>query len=145
MQVQDRELLLEDICSRLPYGVVAEFRDSETNEKSLCKIIKVSCSLRGNPSIIGAEKIGSDVTHIVSPVHCVRPYLFPLSTLTKNDEKELSYYSGISRVYNILYPNNDTSLADTLKGVRWLYAHHYDVNGLIPMGLANDATGLNIY
>ena len=75
----------------------------------------------------------------------MRPYLFPLSTLTKNDEKELSYYSGISRIYNILYPNNDTSLADTLKGVRWLYAHHYDVNGLIPKGLANDATGLNIY
>lgn len=27
----------------------------------------------------------------------------------------------------------------------WLNAHNFDYRGLIPMGLANDATGKNIY
>ena len=38
---------------------------------------------------------------------------------------------------NTLYPNCDA--------IDWLNAHHFDYRGLIPKGLAIDATGLNIY
>ena len=39
--------------------------------------------------------------------------------------------------YGILYP--------TIKSFDYLYKNHIDINDLIPMGLAIDATKLNIY
>ena len=32
-----------------------------------------------------------------------------------------------------------------LSGINWLLKNHFDINGLIPKGLAIDATNLNIY
>jgi hypothetical protein len=43
---------------------------------------------------------------------------------------EKAFIDGIEEI-NILYI--------------WLLKNHFDINGLIPMGLANDATNLNIY
>jgi hypothetical protein len=48
-----------------------------------------------------------------------------------NEYKHLVAFSGS--------PNGAAKFID------WLNAHHFDYNGLIPMGLAIDATGLNIY
>jgi hypothetical protein len=43
---------------------------------------------------------------------------------------ENAFIDGIE-VINILYA--------------WLLKNHFDINGLIPIGLANDATGLSVY
>ena len=52
--------------------------------------------------------------------------------MTEEQEKEWRY--TLSSDGNITYETVD-----------WCNKNHLDYRGLIPMGLANDATGLNIY
>ena len=59
-----------------------------------------------------------------------KPYLFPMSSMTEEQRKEY----GLVLCGELSINQYD-----------WLNAHHFDYRGLIPMGLANDATGLNIY
>ena len=61
-----------------------------------------------------------------------KPYLFPLSSMTEEQEKEWLY--TLSSDYHITYDTVD-----------WLNKNYFDYRGLIPMGLAIDATNLNIY
>jgi hypothetical protein len=61
----------------------------------------------------------------------VRPYLFPLSSMTEEQKEDMIKSScGIG---------SDKNVFD------WWNKNHFDYHGLIPLGLANDATGLNIY
>ena len=84
-----------------------------------------------------------------------KPYLFPMSSMTHEQRKELIAYAGYekreedvgyhSETYyydlvgheNELYPNSDA--------IDWLNKNHFDYRGLIDKGLAIAATGLNIY
>jgi hypothetical protein len=65
-----------------------------------------------------------------------KPYLFPLSSMTEEQKKEWRSLMK-SDSYGALYP--------TIKSFDYLYKNHIDIRGLIPLGLANDATGLKIY
>ena len=62
----------------------------------------------------------------------INPYLFPLSSMTEEQQMDLTKFvaNGIHGE-NILYD--------------WYNKNHFDYRGLIPMGLAIDATSLNIY
>ena len=61
----------------------------------------------------------------------VKPYLFPLSSMTEEQKEDMIKSScGIG---------SDKNVFD------WYNKNHFDYRGLIPMGLAIDATGLNIY
>ena len=65
-------------------------------------------------------------------IEAVKPYLFPLSSMTEEQRNDLTKFvaNGITNE-NIVYD--------------WFNKNHFDYRGLIPLGLANDATGLNIY
>ena len=67
------------------------------------------------------------------------PYLFPLSSMT--DEQKEEYCSLQQKV---IY-NKGLVNSDVMEYVNWCYKNHIDINNLIPMGLAIDATKLNIY
>ena len=56
--------------------------------------------------------------------------------MTDEQEKEL-HSLMIQDSYGILY--------HTIESFGYIYKNHIDIRGLIPMGLAIDATGLNIY
>ena len=64
-----------------------------------------------------------------------KPFLFPLSSMTEEQKLELATI----KTYVSLNKDKEYLLFD------WLNAHHFDYRGLIPMGFAKDATGLNIY
>ena len=76
----------------------------------------------------------------------VRPYLRPMSSMTEEEEKELSkryvysiYGNRIHAHYHSEgYWDDDTELCsdgwDDL--FNWLNSHHFDYRGLIPIGLA---------
>ena len=57
------------------------------------------------------------------------------------DQKEEYVLLQQRVIYNSRGPVN----SDVIEYVNWCYRHHIDINGLITMGLANNATGLNIY
>ena len=71
----------------------------------------------------------------------VRPYLFPLSSMTEEQYDEL-YID--SRVKNDSIDILD-ALANDMDAINWLNKNHFDYRGLIEKGLAIDATGLDVY
>ena len=84
----------------------------------------------------------------------IKPYLFPLSSMTeeqkiecfKGTDIELDEYNEIWSTFPI--SNSDialTNLNNWLKVINWLNKNHFDYRGLIEKGLAIDCTNLNIY
>lgn len=121
--MEHKELLLKDLCGRLPYGV------------------KGIITFNGDKDIFTVKGIFNIL--FLSDTECChvedfKPYLFPISSMTieqKEEErsiKEESYYSFDAN-------GNIYTLQD------FYNKNHIDYKGLIPMGLAIDATGLSIY
>lgn len=120
MTQDERDLLLKDLCARLPYGVKVEsvFINLDTKEHKSCGIeVFDATSL-----LMIRDGLGE-----------FKPYLFPLSSMTEEQLLELTSISF------------ENSIDSSIKTLDWCYRNNYDVNNLIPIGLANDATGLNIY
>ena len=118
MKQEDKELLLKDLCARLPYGVKVlvdnkhwiDF-DGRTPSK-----LTFDNSYR-------LLYVGTDLGY-------VKPYLFPISSMTEEQKEE---WRGI-RWSKLPWDE-----------LNWLNKGHWDYRGLIEKGLAIDATGLNIY
>ena len=144
MTQEDKDLLLRDLCGRLPYGVkMNHIANDEHSPNTLIGIAKNMITLEGPD---GYECV--DVEHY-------KPYLFPMSSMTEEQKKEFLsvagyetreedcgrhtetyYYDMVGHEHNF-YPNSDA--------IDWCNKNHFDYRGLIPMDLAIDATNLNIY
>jgi hypothetical protein len=130
---ENKELLLKDLCARLPYGVYYKHFtwDDECGEGCIAAQI-YSINTDGY-----VKNCYDDETVYIDDV---RPYLFPISSMT--DEQKDEYHNtcnvGLNRCGEEIYYDSDES-------IDWLNAHHFDYRGLIEKGLAIDATGLNIY
>lgn len=122
MKQQDKELLLKDLCARLPYGVKISVNDNIE-------------SLQG----INIFDNVVEYAFILSDIEDIKPYLFPLSSMTEEQEKEYALLQTSAGKEGFLYAWNCANMMD------WLIKNHFDINGLIPKGMAIDATGLNIY
>ena len=126
MTQEQKELLLKDLCARLPYGVkMNHIADNEHSPKTLIGIAKDMITLQG---LDGYECV--DVEHY-------KPYLFPLSSMSK--EQKEKYKQFLEDIDGYVYS------IDCVPQVDWLNKNHFDYRGLIPMELAIDATRLNIY
>ena len=139
MTQENKELLLIDLCSRLPYDVKVQFS----------YVITSPAILKG----IDKNLIECDIA--VCELEDVKPYLFPLSSMTEEQYNSL-HESGIldncSHSYEYVNPHiHGVSFifkefkTYSLELIEWLNKHHFDYRGLIPMGLAIDCTNLNIY
>ena len=127
MTQEDKELLLKDLCSRLPYGIIVE---TPKGKGHVCDI---------NLTIFGAE-IGVNVNPTIRDnfsISYVKPYLFPLSSMTEEQSKV--YHELIDGMFGTSALINFEVLTD------FFNSNHLDYRGLIKRGLAIDATGLNIY
>lgn len=65
----------------------------------------------------------------------VKPYLFPMSSMTDEQEEE---YNNLNCYELGCFPHTEEALD-------YLIRNHFDYRDLIPMRLAINATGLNIY
>ena len=130
MTQKDRELLLRDLCARLPYGVIVY---TPNGRGYVCEI---------NFTIFGYE-LGVNINPIIRDtfsINDVKPYLFPLSSMTEEEKEE---YCQLQQ--RVIYNSKGVVNEDVIKYINWCYKKHLDINNLIPMGLAIDETGLNIY
>ena len=127
MTQEDKELLLQDLCARLPYGVKVEsvYINPDTKERKSHGI-----------EVFDA----TDILVIKEGFGEFKPYLFPLSSMT-NKQKE-QYYS-LRDVITTYYC--DVEFYDNWQSIDYLNANHFDYRGLIEKGLAIDATGTDIY
>ena len=152
MTTEEKELLLKDLCSRLPYGVKFEHTDKHT----LCEILSITPIYDYGNVIYFDDAINH-------PKKCsideVKPYLFPLSSMTEEQAKELFNIFGLvcpSTEEDYIKINECTGITFFLcqgfdvethldKLIDWLNKNHFDYRGLIEKELAIDATNKNIY
>ena len=138
MTQKDKELLLKDLCARLPYGVkikhITQRADACQAEVSFTERLGVY-TLK-----VMMEFKKEDFSFFLN-----KPYLFPLSSMTDEQRKEYNsiIYKEIElhadRYYDVIEVISFEKLQD------FYHENHLDYRGLIPKGLALDATGLNIY
>ena len=122
----DKELLVKDLCARLPYNVICQVEFKE-NGKYNSKVMLLSGIFTDEAYF--TTKGGS----IYSNEY--KPYLFPLSSMTEEQEKE---YNNLNCYELGCFPHSEEALD-------YLTKNHFDYRHLIEKGLAIDATGLNIY
>lgn len=122
MTQKDKELLLKDLCARLPYHIIVNYRGANVDLTLYIRSVKLE--------------------------DC-KPYLRPMSLITKEelnefkqsvcpdsidlfDSKYLICPTGNNYGVKISYQFMDSILT-------WLRSHHFDYNGLIEKGLALEA------
>ena len=127
MTQEDKELLLKDLCARLPYKVKGVYARTDIKSLSICEI---TTHLYGEmeESFNGKEK------------YEFIPYLRPMSSMTDEEQRTLdSMCNGVEMVSRL------SGLKMFDKAFNWLNENHFDYRGLIEKGLAIDATDKNIY
>ena len=144
----NKELLLKDLCARLPYGVkVAFFNEDLTYHSEPKTLTGIECINNLNYSKLEDEDGNTTI------VEFVKPYLFPMSSMTEEQESYMYFNTkfNIDR-FETITPKIDeddspmyTEAEDWIALFDWFNKNHLDYRGLIEKGLALDATGLNIY
>ena len=133
MTQEHKELLLKDLCARLPYKTLVqingcgvwELRGIDHDDFAELRDIVIVWYGKNQPS-----------TKISFPIINCKPYLLPLSSMTEEQKQEYQYITE-RWMYDSSYSISDS--------IDWLNVHHFDYRGLIEKGLAIDATGLNSY
>ena len=140
MTQEEKDLLIKDLCTRLPYGV------------------KINNEIQGDFVIYGICEnyvfARTTNTHADFPIEKIKPYLFPLSSLTEAQRNNicqllLDTQNKFSPYGEINSKGCDNLFISSVKQsnalINYCLANHLDINGLIEKGLAIDATELNIY
>ena len=155
MTKEEKELLLKDLCARLPYGVYVLVHD--TFKYSTVPYETVYLTASDIPSLIDSISLNERYSNKDKRFNRIikerkdflefNPCLFPMSSMTEEQKKE--YNSLRDHVTTYHYENGniveDTELHDNWKSIDYLNANHFDYRGLIEKGLATDATGSPIY
>ena len=117
MKKEDKELLLKDLCARLPYGVYVNYKNVENKEG----IIML------NPY---------NIQHIYSGWwKKYKPYLRSMSSMTEEEKVEYLNTCGNEMENPLASPR--------YSGIDYLNSIHVDYRGLIPKGLAIEVTESN--
>lgn len=122
MTKEQKELLLKDLCGRLPYKVKVQIKDGSKIYEN-CILEEIDCSDEEMSVAVkheNGELAGYDFD-------CAKPYLFPLSSMTEEQFKEY-----------ITIPSGHRT-------IDWFDKNHFDYRCLIEQGLSNNAEGKNIY
>ena len=117
---EDKELLLKDLCARLPYGVIVEII-SYGQETSRPWFGELSCK--------DLDCFMHDIAY-----KSIRSYLRPMDSMTEEEAEE--YRNIDNRAYScpMVYAHIPAS-----ERIDWLNAHHFDYCGLIKKELAIEA------
>ena len=126
MTQEHKELLIKNLCARLPYGVK----------------IELTWWVMGEGTCINTTLEPDHIEHLLNDEDGdteIKPYLFPLSSMTEEQKMFLKRQNWCIAV------STSGTVETTIEGIDWLNKNHFDYRGLIEKGLAIDATGLNIY
>lgn len=149
MKQEEKELLLQDLCGRLPYGVKCLVNYTFCNETTDYEDVKSSTvdtliAINQQSESYCFERLSEwfDVDEF-------KPYLFPMSSMTEEQKKE--YYHIVNYISSDdtkTWMEGEFIYVDTtqfLRLINFYHRNHLDYRGLINGGLAIDATNLNIY
>ena len=147
MTREDKDLLLKDLCARLPYGVKLGFYASATKQTYICTLLGLDP--QEDEPVIAKTENGS----FYMLAGNVKPYLFPLSSMTEEQYDEMEKIVSDDYLENIQITKEMIEKVDFITHfpiycpnlIEWFHKNHFDYRGLIEKGLAIDATDKNIY
>lgn len=137
MTQEEKQLLLKDICARLPYIPIIQIEEHDWNNLHIDAYDTPFKSYYLEPFIIGEIEI--------------KPYLRPMSNMTEEEKRELqSFYPGCfgeqwldteKGTIDIFECSSTITLYldDSERIVDYLNKKMLDYRGLIPKGLALEA------
>lgn len=111
MTEEEKQLLLKDLCGRLPYRPKGVKLNTPFDPKGI--------------TIVGYTGRFVETVDDEIEVERVRLYLRPASSMTEEEKEEFISFNGTDGCY--------------IKTVDFCNKHHLDNRGLIPMGLAFEA------
>ena len=135
MTSEEKQLVLQDLCARLPYGVKVTW----DNKHSLTVTPHIYCAIASEKKIDNTPKL----------------LLRPMSSMTEEEKKELKFMCDIGPEtltdsswvngefgLSIIYKNKASIRVDAFD---WLNKKMFDYRGLIPKGLAISTEEFNPY
>ena len=134
MTQEDKQLLLKDLCARLPYDVCVHIK-YKTGEPCYGKLTP------------------RDIQWFIdSKIENIKPYLRPMSSMTEEELNECVCQSGIKDIecpnwqdipkekqFEVRLNHSIAVFLTDSNNIDWLNAHHFDYRGLIKKGLALEA------
>mgnify|MGYP003301735205 CR=1 FL=1 len=153
MTQEEKQLLLKDLCARLPYGVIINCIDPNFSGSTDEKLYSINW--------LEQTVISGEWTNEYN-IDNIKPYLRPMESMTDEDMEDYARYEfkedhiweivGFRRTgkgfinINCINKINGTSQwifqvnrkrpLENYKGIDWLNKKMFDYRGLIPMGLA---------
>ena len=132
MKQEKKELLLKDLCSRLPYNVKClVIFDDGTKE--------IMTPKTGLPNSFGRWDFDNENCSGCS--NNFKPYLRPMSSMTEEEKEE--WHNTFDSVQDYVPEADDYDdnwhEQPGIESYDWLNEHHFDYRGLIPKGLALEA------
>ena len=124
MTQEEKNLLIKDLCARMPDGVIAYA--SEINKNGIITDVNILYNM------VNLDDIDSGKYELVPlfgikpylcPISSIKPYLRPMSSMTEEEKEE--YDKTFDWDYGVQGTPFD-----------WLNTHHFDYHGLIEKGLA---------
>lgn len=139
MTHEEKQLLLKDLCARLPYKqqALVKYKNSKGVVGTIININAYDINDIDDVQIILKNEL-LDAAHLVD----IKPYLRPISSMTEeewlnlqewifvaSDTKGKIYFGGFRNI----------SAEETVKAIDYLISHHFDYRGLIEKELALEA------
>jgi hypothetical protein len=119
MTQEEKDLLLKDLCARLPYRVIVHINDYWDKNYPRPNEVLTTHSLSQYEKDLERWNI--------------KPYLRPMSSMTEEEKEKYYNWKG-------LFENELDFFEQDLKDVMdWLNSNHFDYRGLIEKGLAFEA------
>lgn len=144
MTREEKDLLVKDFCARLPYNVKAYVKNwSKLDRKYYEDIYEVKSVFPSLNEVHVQSKTGSVNVLFGRPDYDIKPYLFPLSSMTEEQKNKLQNKLIELELKAINDEIDHTKVAEY--EIDFYNQNHIDFRGFIEKGLALDATGLNIY
>lgn len=127
MTKEDKQLLLVDLCARLPYSPFVKLMEKyDDDDSEYFREIH-------NLSTYDIELFNS------GEISNIKPYLRPMSSMTEEEEKEICQFM---KDYNLL-PGLNKAAVFCGEITDWLNKKMFDYRGLIEKGLAIEVTEEN--
>ena len=131
MTQEDKQLLLVDLCARLPYGVK----------------IELTWWVMGEGTYINTTLEPDHIEQFLNDEDGdteIKPYLRPMSSMTEEEKKE---YQSLCEIHTDHDADDNVTYYyfDTIESFDWLNKNMFDFRGLIPEGLALSTDEFNPY
>ena len=154
MAQEDKELLIKDLCGRLPYGVMVQVNDVLRGTYDR-RLVQVFCDRVSWVQVFcDTESCSVGVCNPLKECFCidsVKPYLRPMSSMTEEEKDELFRLStmgngGVNTDWESFgveiistHPRYGDNYSTDYSVIDWLNKKMFDYRGLIPKGLALEA------